>query len=318
MILMIGAGPMAQEYAKVLNGLERDFVVVGRSEASAAKFQEATGVSPFIGGLDKYCESEDLQPFEFGIVTTGVEQLAPTTIKLIDHGVKNILVEKPAGLDAQEIAELADYAASHDAKVYVAYNRRFFSSLLAAKDIIEQDGGVQSFNFELTEWGHVIAKLEKAEGVKENWFLANTTHVTDMAFHLGGFPEQLSCFFSGGEAWHERSYNFSGAGVSDSGALFAYHGNWGAPGRWSVEVLTSAHRLIFRPMEKLQIQKLGSVAIEPVEVDDSLDAQYKPGLYKQTEAFLNADTSSLCSLDDQKKHIELYSRMAGYTSSGYL
>ena len=46
---------------------------------------------------------------------------------------------------------------------------------------------------------------------------------------------------SGGEDWHERSYNFSGAGVSDSGALFAYHGNWGAPGRWSVEVLTSAH-----------------------------------------------------------------------------
>ncbi|MEZ8233081.1 Gfo/Idh/MocA family protein [Vibrio splendidus] len=315
MILMIGAGPMAQEYAKVLNGLGRDFVVVGRSEASAAKFQDATGVRAFVGGLDKFSESEDLQQFEFGIVTTGVEQLAPTTIKLIDYGIKNILVEKPAGLDAQEITELADYAASNDAKVYVAYNRRFFSSLLAAKDIIEQDGGVQSFNFELTEWGHVIAKLEKAEGVKKNWFLANTTHVTDMAFHLGGFPEQLSCFFSGGEKWHDRSYNFSGAGVSDSGALFAYHGNWGAPGRWSVEVLTSAHRLIFRPMEKLQIQKLGSVAIEPVEVDDSLDAQYKPGLYKQTEAFLNKNDKSLCKLSQQSKHITLYCKMAGYSTA---
>ncbi|MEZ8882901.1 Gfo/Idh/MocA family oxidoreductase [Vibrio sp. 10N.222.54.F6] len=312
MILMIGAGPMAQEYAKVLNGLERDFVVVGRSEASAAKFQDATGVSPFVGGVDKFYESEDLQPFEFGIVTTSVEQLAPTTIKLIDRGIKNILVEKPAGLDAQEIAELADYAANHDAKVYVAYNRRFFSSLLAAKDIIEQDGGVQSFNFELTEWGHVIAKLKKAEGVKENWFLANTTHVTDMAFHLGGFPEQLSCFFSGGEDWHERSYNFSGAGVSDSGALFAYHGNWGAPGRWSVEVLTSAHRLIFRPMEKLQIQKLGSVSIEPVEVDDFLDNTYKPGLYKQTEAFLSSHTENLCSLRKQLLMLPVYERMAGY------
>lgn len=312
MILMIGAGPMAQEYAKVLNGLDRDFVVVGRSAASAAKFQDATGVRAFVGGLDKFSESEDLQQFEFGIVTTGVEQLAPTTIKLIDYGIKNILVEKPAGLDAQEITELADYAVSNDAKVYVAYNRRFFSSLLAAKDIIEQDGGVQSFNFEVTEWGHVISKLEKGEGVKENWFLANTTHVTDMAFHLGGFPEQLSCFSSGGEEWHTRSYNFSGAGVSNLGALFAYHGNWGSAGRWSVEVLTSSHRLIFRPMEKLQMQKLGSVMIESVEINESLDIQYKPGLYKQTEAFLNGDASNLCSLSDQKKHVEVYSRMAGY------
>ena len=288
------------------------FVVVGRSEASATIFQEATGVSPFIGGLDKFCESEDLQPFEFGIVTTGVEQLAPTTIKLIDHGVKNILVEKPAGLDAQEIAGLADYADQHDAKVYVAYNRRFYSSLLSAKEIIEQDGGVQSFNFEITEWGHVIAKLNKAKGVKENWFLANTTHVVDMAFYLGGFPEQLSCFSNGGEEWHQRSYNFSGAGVSDSGALFAYYGNWGAPGRWSVEILTSAHRLIFRPMEKLQIQKLGSVSIEPVGVDDSLDNKYKPGLYKQTEAFLSSSTENLCSLRKQLLMLPVYERMAGY------
>ncbi|WP_197740081.1 hypothetical protein [Vibrio taketomensis] len=39
--------------------------------------------------------------------------------------------------------------------------------MLAAKNIIKQDGGVQSFNFELTEWGHVIANLEKGEGVKK-------------------------------------------------------------------------------------------------------------------------------------------------------
>ncbi|MGR5503012.1 Gfo/Idh/MocA family oxidoreductase [Vibrio sp. DNB22_10_4] len=314
MILMIGAGPMAQEYAKVLNGLACRFDVVGRSEASAAVFQEATGVTPFVGGLSKFCELEDLKQYKFAIVTTGVEQIAMTTVALIDHGLKNILVEKPGGLDAQDISELAGYAQSHSSSVYVAYNRRFYSSLLAAKSIIEEDGGVQSFNFELTEWGHIISELEKAEGVKENWFFANTTHVTDMAFYLGGFPKKLSCFSNGGEEWHSRSYNFSGAGVSETGALFAYHGNWGAPGRWSVEVLTSEHRLIFRPMEKLQIQRLGSVAIEPVEIDDPLDSQYKPGLYRQVKAFLNGETSSLCTLSDQKKHIELYSRMAGYTS----
>lgn len=312
MILMIGAGPMAQEYVKVLNALECDFTVVGRSEASAIEFSKATGITPFIGGLNKFCECEDIKKYESAIVATGVEQLAQTTSKLIDNGIKYILLEKPGGLDVTEIEELTSHAEMNEAKVYIAYNRRFYASLLAAKDIIKKDGGVKSFNFELTEWGHVISKLEKAEGVKENWFFGNTTHVTDMAFYLGGFPKQLSCFYNGGEEWHTRSYNFSGAGISEHGALFAYHGNWGAPGRWSVEILTSAHRLIFRPMEKLQIQKLGSVAIEFYDVDDSLDLEFKPGLFKQFEAFLNDNSKELCSLSDQKENILLYSRMAGY------
>ena len=42
------------------------------------------------------------------------------------------------------------------------------------KEIIAEDNGVTSFNFEFTEWSHEIEKLEKAPGVKENWFLANS------------------------------------------------------------------------------------------------------------------------------------------------
>lgn len=311
MILMVGAGQMAQEYAKVLNALECDFTVVGRSEASATEFEKSTGIKPFIGGLNKFCDSDDIQQYESAIVATGIEQLAHITSKLIDSGIKHILVEKPGGLDVTEIEALAVHAEINNADVYVGYNRRFYSSLLAAKDIIENDGGVKSFNFEITEWGHVISELEKADGVKENWFFGNTSHVVDMAFYLGGFPKQFSCYYNGSEEWHSRSNNFSGAGVSECGALFAYHGNWGAPGRWSVEILTSSHRLIFRPMEKLQIQNLGSVTIEAYDIDDSLDIEFKPGLFKQVEAFLH-NSKELCSISQQKEYIQYYSRMAGY------
>ncbi|MBE3655684.1 Gfo/Idh/MocA family oxidoreductase [Vibrio cidicii] len=312
MILIVGAGAMAQEYVKVLVAQKQSFNVVGRSEASAEKFKLATGVQPFVGGLEQFFLTESLDAYEYAIVTTGVEQLAPTTRALIEHGIKKILVEKPAGLDVQQINMLADYAQTMQADVYVAYNRRFYASLLEAQKIIEQDGGVESFNFEVTEWGHIIEGIQKADGVKENWFLANTTHVTDMAFFLGGFPREINCFVKGGSHWHSRSYNFAGAGVSDKGALFSYHGHWGAPGRWSVEVLTRAHRLIFRPMEKLQIQKLGSVAVEFVELDDCLDTQFKPGLYKQVEAFLAENDESLCHLSQHKENANIYARIAGY------
>jgi len=71
--------------------------------------------------------------------------LAPAAIQLIKSGFKNILLEKPAGLNEQEIKELAQTASHYNATVLVAYNRRFYASVLKAKEIIEQDGGVTSF-----------------------------------------------------------------------------------------------------------------------------------------------------------------------------
>ena len=45
----------------------------------------------------------------------------------------------------------------------VGFNRRFYSSVLKAKDIIHEDGGVKSFFFEFTEWSHVIAGLKNPD-----------------------------------------------------------------------------------------------------------------------------------------------------------
>ena len=117
----------------------------------------------------------------------------------------------------------------------------------------------------------------KREVAKENWFMVNSTHVVDMAFLLGGFPKELESYTAGDCDWHPDSAVFAGSGVSEYGALFSYQANWLAPGRWSVEILTLNNRLVFRPLEKLQVQKPKSVAIEFVDIDDQLDVEFKPG-----------------------------------------
>ena len=307
----MGAGPMARDYAKVLDALKQHYVVIGRGEASAVEFEQLAGHKVERGGLALWLENVQEKP-EAAIVSVGVEVLAETTLQLLGHGIKRILVEKPAGLDIHQIRQVAEMAAEQNAEVYVAYNRRFYSAVLAAEKIIADDGGVESFTFEVTEWAHVIAGIKKADGVKENWFMGNTTHVVDLAFYLGGQPSELCCFTAGQTGWHSRSANFAGAGRSVKGALFSYHGNWNAPGRWSVEVLTNRHRLIFRPMEKLQLQKIGSVAIEPCNIDDSLDTQFKPGLYRQVEAFLNGLPEGLCPISEHIENVRHYVEMAGY------
>ena len=104
----------------------------------------------------------------------------------MDYGVKNVLTEKPAGMNKVEIERICQVAEKNDARVYVAYNRRFYSSTAKAMEIICEDGGVKSFNFEFTEWSHVIAHLSTSPKVKNEWFLANSTHVVDLAFFFGG------------------------------------------------------------------------------------------------------------------------------------
>jgi predicted dehydrogenase len=308
-ILLVGAGPMAMDYMKVLSALNADVTVVGRSEKTTREFEAKTGHVAVAGGLNLFLEQHLASEYSAVIIAVGVEQLATTTLLLLEKGFLKIMVEKPAGMNSAEIQQLALLAKQKNADVLVAYNRRFYASVIKAQEIIEADGGVTSFNFEFTEWAHVIEPLTKAAGVKEKWLLANSTHVIDLAFFLGGNPVKISSYAAGELNWHDRSI-FSGAGISDKGALFSYQANWEAPGRWVVEVLTAKSRLIFKPMEELQVQLKGSVAINKVELFNELDIVYKPGLYTQTSLFLQGKYDKLKTIGEQAKISLIYDQIA--------
>ena len=307
---LIGAGSMAQDYVKVLLALDQSFIVVGRSEPSALLFEERVGRAVRRGGLESSLQRD--QAPEQVIVAVGVEQLASTAVGLIKAGTKRILLEKPGGLNLSEIDSLNKYACEHGARVLIAYNRRFYGSVEQARQYILEDGGVLSAHFEFTEWSHVIAPLQKADGVKEHWVLGNSSHVIDLAFHLIGRPADWKSWHSGSIDWHPTAARFSGAGRSENGVLFSYLSDWQAPGRWGVEILTRKRRLILRPMEQLQVINLGSVVVEPVEALTTLDKDYKPGLYAQTKAFLSGDDTLFCKLSEQVRNVQMYSEMAGY------
>ena len=309
-IWIVGAGGIAIEYAKVLKALDRDFIVIGRGETSAKKFKEATGVEPILGGLEAFFETSPEIP-DYAINCVRAFELGNVNIRLATYGVKRILSEKP-GLLPEEANDVSKTAKNCDTAIYIAYNRRFYSSVLAAEKIIEEDGGVLSFSFEFTEWSHVIAATASIPEIeKNNLFITNSSHVVDLAFFLGGEPEEISCYSNGTVGWHTPS-NFTGAGKTREGVLFSYIANWNAPGRWAVEVLTAKHRIYLKPMEQLQLQDKGSVKVYPVEIDDHLDKEFKPGFYLETKAFLEGDTARLCSLEQQCSHISnIYNKILG-------
>lgn len=304
-IWLIGTGPMAVEYYKVLRDLNEHITVIGRGVDSAKKFEEETGKIPLTGGLSTFLDGNSQIP-DRAIVAVGVEQILNCTYELVKFGLKDILVEKPGGLNYDEVSELSNLAKSKSLNIFIGYNRRCFASVIKAKEIIEADGGLTSFNFEFTEWSHKIRDLQKADGVKDQWLLANSSHVIDLAFYIGGLPKNISCYKAGrGEIdWHPDAARYTGAGITEDNVLFNYQANWNAPGRWRVEFLTRKHRLYLAPLEKLQIQEIGSIAVSDVNgIDYSIDERYKPGLYLQVNAFLTKNDSYKNSIGECLKSL---------------
>ena len=108
--------------------------------------------------------------------------------------------------------------------------------------------------------------------------------------------------------------DFSGSGITNKQALFSYHANWSAPGRWGLELNTNKHKLIFRPLEKLQIQQKGSTKIEFIkDINYSLDEKYKPGLFLQVSKFLSSSKSDkLLDIYNFESVFDTYMQIAGY------
>lgn len=313
---LIGAGLMAQEYAKVLKELNIQPIVIGRGSSTAKCFETATGFEVIIGGFENYISSFNLENLpDAAIVCTPVNELAAIVSKLIALKVPKILVEKPAGLNAKEIEDLAFQARVAKASVMVGYNRRYYSSVSTAKQMIKNDGGVTSFHFDFTEWAHEIEKLPTDATIKQNWILANSSHVLDLAFYLGGTPEQININHSGHLSWHSAASAFVGSGYTKSGAIFSFHANWDAPGRWGVEVCSKNYRYILRPLERLSVMKRGSIHIEEVDsLNSELDVSFKPGLFLQTQDFLkNTSSNSRCTIYDLEIMLPYYLRIGHYS-----
>lgn len=302
-VLIVGTGLMAGEYFKTLKGLDCDITVVGRSEHNALRFYNDFKIRPFVGGIREFFQKEK-KKFDYTIIAVGVDQLAEVSIVCLENECRKLLIEKPGGLSFEEIRQLGRVAAGYDSEIFIAYNRRFYSSVYEAIQMAKNDGGILSGSFEFTEWGHVIKGLPVSDLIKSNYFLANSSHVFDLAFYIFGTPKLLHAFSKGDVGWHKPSV-YSGSGITESGVLFNYSANWESAGRWGVEICTAERKLILRPMEKLFEQRRGELEIREVTVSDSeFDVEFKPGLYKQVRAFISNASQDLKSLHTHISDLE--------------
>ncbi len=289
-------------------------LVAGRSNERAEALAARYGVTAVWGGAERVKE-----PPPLAIVAVTEESLAPVAAELVERGARRVLVEKPGALRRGPLAELGRTAARAAASVFVAYNRRFYPAVERARSLIEEDGGPLSLAFEFTEIEGRVLDDARQRGLTaqllERWGIANSLHVIDLAFHLAGPPEHLTAERAGALDWHPAGAVYGGAGTTAVGAVFSYLAVWSGAGRWGIEVTTRERRLVLRPLETLQEQLRGSLALEPVRLPAE-PAGLKAGLAGQLAAFLTADGDRadprLCTVEEASRRIELAERILGY------
>lgn len=299
-VAIVGAGVIGQEYMKVLDAMEVPYTVYCRSEKTKEYVTEK---------LRKKCSNnldEINEHTTHVIVAVDIPNLAEVAKAVCAKGASKVLLEKPGALSMREFKTLVPNIGN--SSVFIAYNRRFFQSVLALKERARSEGGIDSFNFSFTEWADDIGQLPLSKEVKASWIPANSSHVIDLAFDIGGKALKMNAYSRGENVlgWHKSSAVFTGSGYTDS-SLFSYASNWNSAGRWSLDFFTKANRYILCPMEKLQYQPRMSVAISEVEgIDYTLDTDFKPGYFLQTKAFLT-DCKGLKSIEEQDEFFNLLS-----------
>lgn len=310
-ILLVGAGGMSVDYSRVFSNLGVNFSVVCRSDQSANRFMDATGSMCTSGGLDTFIEKNPCP--SHAVISVGITELYNVTKKVLEWGVKNVLIEKPASLFRREVDELAELTQKSRARAYVAFNRRCYASVRKLSELAQEDGGLTSLHFDFTEWSDQIAALPLNTETKRYWVLSNSSHVIDLAFYLAGQPKKINCFHNGTLDWHPSAARFSGAGISKKGISFSYRADWDASGRWSLIAYSKNFKFELCPLEELNITQRNSVDGNSIQLENKIDLDFKPGLYVQVKSFLGfADASSLCKLSEHKLMFPIFNQIAGY------
>ncbi|MDC3247584.1 hypothetical protein OAU65_00990 [Gammaproteobacteria bacterium] len=282
-VLIIGGGPISLEYAAICISIDMNISMVSRSlpddcNKDNIDFIEGDLFAIPINSLKKYSHIIiAVQPrFTFNILKY-----------LLENTRALLMVEKPVCLTSNEFAEISDTV--FNKRVYVAFNRRSFSSTQEAKKRIE---GKPILLLEVC-FTEMKDRMRGSKDEIDLWGMCNTIHLIDMAFYLAEIPNEIEVTKTSSE--DVISYYVTGK-ISKGNVNMNAH--WGAAGNWGITITTPDEKLYFDPLETLRIQNSGSFSKNEITIEKTSDDIFKDGFLLQTKNFINGKRSEFIRYND--------------------
>lgn len=308
-VAIIGAGYMAREHIRAFAAIP-DVKVVGihsRTRARAESLAAEFGI-PHV--CDSIAELYNVTQADLVVVVVLVLEMRQVAVSCFDFAW-TVLLEKPAGYNYEDGLAISAAAKAQASKVFVALNRRHYSSTQQVCAALALDSAPRFIKVQDQE------DLEEAQAggqpalVIQNWMYANSIHLIDF-FRIFGRGRITSV-----DAVIPWNPSNPGVVVShirfDSGDQGLYEGYWNAPAPWAVSVSLPSARWELRPVEQASIQRRGERRQQVLE-QGARDIEYKPGLLTQAEAAVAAargHVSSIATLDDALETMYLTHKIFG-------
>ena len=314
-VAVIGAGNIAQQHLPVLTSHPECEVTLlcDASPAVLAETASKFGISQTATDIRDVLGRDDVDAV---FVMVSVLHMAPVASACLETGIPTFM-EKPPGICSADTARLAELRARVGGLAMVGFNRRFYSSHLAARERLLAAGPIVSVTVDAHEDLARINRQKFPPLVVRRWAYANGIHALDLLRFFGGdvtsvdarqtryehdFPDSLSAHLTFAGGAHGR------AAV-----------DWMAPGRHRFEVRSVGLRATsLAGFGSTEVAARGR-DVKRIEPDED-DRRHKPGFWKQDSAFLAAVRSGqppgfpAPSLEDALASMRMIDAICGLTA----
>jgi predicted dehydrogenase len=284
----IGAGSIAR--AHILASIAAGFIptaICGKNLSDRAK-----ALSMEIPGLKHFENVDELLKSDLDCISILLNSDVSLRIYKTVIEQKNIpiLIEKPVAQKSLELKKTLDLDRMN---TLVGYNRRFYSSVIDVKEILDGSTFIQS------QWTIPEMSWEKSPSPEgRNFFLLeNSVHILDLFLYLHGTPSQ-STFYN------YNSNDFLQGSTSihkfQNKAMASLIISFGIPDNTSASFYASSNYYLLKPFEILK--KFTDITTEPAnnltpfkkylptesikwQISEN-DLIFKPGFFKQYSEFM--------------------------------
>lgn len=302
-VAIIGAGNMAKEHLKAFTAID-DVNVVGIFSRSIEKcdviIKQYPGIQVCNSISDLYLQNKP------DLVVIAVSELSTESVCMETFKYPwTCLIEKPVGYNLEVAARILAEAQKNKINVYVALNRRHYSSTIKVLEQLAESNQKRVVHVNDQESPKAALDSGQPALIVENWMYANSIHLIDyFTFLCRGSVISVDHVVS----WNPQNPFYVCAKLTyDSGDIGIYEAFWDAPAPWCISINTPAKRWELRPLELAFLQNYGSRKQEEIELNP-WDKEFKPGLRVQAEEAIKAVkgiANNLPTLDQFFKSMEL-------------
>lgn len=286
-LAIIGTGAIAPQYIHTVNWLnqqakaEIEFkAAVNRTEASNERARFELGIPKTYTSISDMLSEEKIDGIVVAVPFTSIYEVSMNLIPLRIP----LLIEKPPGLTLQQAQQLSEAARKYRTSVMVGFNRRFYSIVRQAKQLIEKSGGLLGMRMDVFERYRILRDNGYPPDKLNKLFTANSIHCIDLIRYYCGDPLKIHAFSN--EILQEPfNHRYAALIVSKKNVPITFQAYWHSVGNWNYELYLPDGKIQFLNMEEAVVSFRNQNCYRLVP--DQADIDTKPGFSGQVMYFVN-------------------------------